>query len=157
MRFQFTPIAEEGGGMSENVRNINASIESVWSVLANGETYDQWVVGAEAIRSVEDGWPAVGSKLHHTVKAGPARTKDDTEVLEVEPRKRLKLRGRARPYGIAEITLDLRSLGSTTDVAIHERVVSGPGALLPNALQDLALKGRNARTLKNLADLAEHR
>jgi uncharacterized protein YndB with AHSA1/START domain len=143
--------------MSKNVRNINAPIENVWSVLANGKSYDQWVVGADTIRSVEQHWPAVGSKLHHTVKAGPVKTKDNTEVIEVEPRKRLKLRGRARPYGIAEITLDLRSLGSTTDVTITERVIAGPGAFIPRPLQDLALKPRNTKTLKNLADLAEHR
>jgi uncharacterized protein YndB with AHSA1/START domain len=143
--------------MSENMRNINASVDAVWQVLANGETYDEWVVGADRIRSVESGWPAVGTKLHHTVKAGPAMSKDDTVVLESEPLRHLKLRGRARPYGVAEITVDLRAIGSTTDVSIKERVVSGPGALMPNALQDVALKARNAKTLKNLAGLAERR
>lgn len=143
--------------MSENVRNINATIDNVWSILATGKTYDQWVVGADTIRAVEDGWPKVGSKLHHTVKAGPVKSNDETEVLESEPRKHLKLRGRARPYGVAEITLDLREIGSTTDVTIKERVVSGPGSLMPNIIQDLALKARNTKTLSNLADLAEHR
>jgi hypothetical protein len=114
--------------MSNNVRNINAPIDSVWSVVANDETYDQWVVG-----------------------------KQNTRVLESTPGERLKLRGNARPYGVAEIVVELRPLGTTTDVRIEERVVSGPGALVPSALQNLALKSRHIKTLKNLAELTEHR
>ena len=55
--------------MSENTTVINASIDDVWSVLSDGWLYPLWVVGASRMRDVDPDWPAVGSRIHHSVGA----------------------------------------------------------------------------------------
>ncbi len=57
--------------MSTNTRVMHATPEQVWSVLEDGWLYPLWVVGASRMREVEDGWPAAGSKLHHSVGSWP--------------------------------------------------------------------------------------
>ena len=74
-------------------RLVKTTPQRVWDVLADGWLYPLWVVGASRMRDVDDAWPAVGSKLHHSVGAWPALLDDDTEVTESEPLKR------ARPPG----------------------------------------------------------
>jgi hypothetical protein len=143
--------------MSNNTTTVKASIQTVWQILADGWSYEKWVVGAESIRDVDKSWPQNNSKLYHRVSAGPAKSSDSTKVINCIPQKHLELEGRARPYGVARIIFDLRERGNETEISVSERVVKGPGALLPNTLQDLALKPRNARTLDKLSKLAESR
>lgn len=57
--------------MSENTTVINASTDDVWSVLSDGWLYPLWVVGASRMRDVDEDWPAVGSRIHHSVGVWP--------------------------------------------------------------------------------------
>ncbi len=57
--------------MSTTSRPVSATPEQVWSVLADGWLYALFVVGAARMRDVDEGWPAVGTKLHHSVGSGP--------------------------------------------------------------------------------------
>ena len=82
-------------------RVVNAEPADVWAVLADGWLYALWVVGAARMREVDDSWPAVGARLHHSVGTWPMLVDDTTSVLEVEPGRRLKLRARAWPAGEA--------------------------------------------------------
>jgi hypothetical protein len=50
-------------------RTVHASPAEIWDVLADGWLYPVWVVGASRMREVEDGWPAEGSRLHHSLGA----------------------------------------------------------------------------------------
>ncbi len=50
----------------------------------DGWIYPVWVVGASRMRDVEDGWPAPGTKLHHSFGIWPLVIDDTTEVLELE-------------------------------------------------------------------------
>ncbi|MEJ7716113.1 MAG: SRPBCC family protein [Thermoleophilaceae bacterium] len=79
--------------------------EAIWEVLADPASYGYWVVGSKAIRDAEPGWPAQGSKFHHTVGAGPLKVADHTEAVEVEPPRLLKLRAKGRPAGTATVTM----------------------------------------------------
>ncbi len=42
-------------------RRVDAPAEAVWSVLADGWSYANWVVGAARVRDVDPGWPAQGA------------------------------------------------------------------------------------------------
>lgn len=143
--------------MSVNSRVVKATPDQVWHVLSDGWLYPLWVVGASRMREVDDHWPAVGARLHHSVGAWPLLLDDTTEVMEVVPGSRLTLRARAWPAGAAEVVLRLEALGVETEIVIEENVVSGPGALLPGVVEDPLLGWRNVETLRRLALLVEGR
>jgi uncharacterized protein YndB with AHSA1/START domain len=143
--------------MSVNERVFNASPEAVWDVLSDGWLYPLWVVGATRMREVDDTWPQVGSKLHHSVGVWPAVIDDYTEVLEVEPLRRLALRARGWPMGEAKVVLELEELGSTTNVRIVEDATAGPGQLVPAPVRHSMIKVRNVEALARLAHLVEGR
>ena len=146
-----------GSGMSRNVRTLNVPPSVVWKVLADGWLYPIWVVGASRMREVEDHWPAVGAKLHHSVGIWPALINDNTEVLEALPDHLLKLRTRAWPAGEAEVVIGLSAQGAGTEVTLDEDAVAGPGLLIPSPARAALLKWRNTETLRRLCFVAENR
>ena len=88
--------------MSTTTRSVSATPEQVWEVLADGWLYPLFVVGASRMRDVDESWPAVGARLHHSVGTWPLLIDDTTEVLEVEEGQPVLLLGprlarRARP------------------------------------------------------------
>jgi hypothetical protein len=143
--------------MSSTRRIIEQDVDTVWSVLADGWLYPLFVVGASRMREVDDGWPSVGTRLHHSVGTWPLLVDDTTEVLECEPRRLLRLRARAWPSGEAEVVFRLQPRGATTEVEIQEDVVSGPAGLIPPQVRHPLLDWRNRETLRRLALLAERR
>lgn len=143
--------------MSTNARTIRTTPERVWNILADGWSYPLWVVGASRVRDVDHSWPAVDAKIHHSVGVWPALFNDSTHVLEVDPGRQIRLRAKAWPWGEAEVVIELRPDGAHTAIAIHEKLVSGPGALVPEPFTGLGLTWRNAETLRRLAYIAENR
>jgi uncharacterized protein YndB with AHSA1/START domain len=143
--------------VSTTTRLLHASPAQVWEVLADGWLYPLWVVGATRMRDVDDSWPAVGSRLHHSVGTWPLMLDDETEVEECRPESLLVLRAHAWPAGRADVTLRLQPVGTETEVVMEEHVASGPGALVPRPLQDPLLHRRNTEALRRLAFLAERR
>jgi uncharacterized protein YndB with AHSA1/START domain len=137
--------------------SVNAPAAAVWRILADGWLYPLWVVGATRMREVEDEWPAVGAKLHHSVGVWPLTVDDDTEVLAAEPGRRLTLRAGAWPGGEAEVTLEIDDRGTSCVVSIDEDLVAGPGKLVPRPARSVVLRVRNRETLRRLAWLAERR
>src|SRR5215203_3451914 len=85
--------------MSRNVRTVTVPPSEVWAVLSDGWLYPVWVVGAARMREVDDHWPAVGARLHHSVGLWPLLIDDNTEVLESERDRLLRLRTRGRGRG----------------------------------------------------------
>lgn len=129
--------------------------EEVFAVLADGWLYGLWVVGATHIRNVDDSWPEVGTRIHHSVGGWPLSRSDITEVLAVRAPHHLELEARLWPVGAARIRLDLTEVGAgLTEVRMTERVTAGPVRLLPDVLQDLAISPRNNESLRRLAALA---
>lgn len=138
-------------------RIVNTTPQRVWDVLADGWLYPLWVVGASRMRDVDDDWPSVGSRLHHSVGVWPALVDDQTRVTECAPLQLLGLRAKAWPVGEAAVTLHLEVQGANTRVVIEEDAVSGPGTLVPKPLRAPGLRWRNIETLRRLAFIAERR
>jgi hypothetical protein len=110
------------------------------------------------VRAVDDGWPAPGTAFHHSVGAGPAKLDDATTVVELDPPRRLVLRGRARPLGTMAIALDVRRAEHGTEITITERPAAGPPRWLrgPYAwAMDVLIHLRNVESLRRLRRLAE--
>jgi hypothetical protein len=143
--------------MSHNSREIETVPGDVWDVLADGWLYPLWVVGATRMRDVDDAWPAVGSKLHHSAGVWPLVINDNTEVLECSAGTSLRLRARGWPLGEAEVLIRLTATGAHTRVDLDEDVVSGPGRLIPEPAKGMIIGWRNSETLRRLAFLAEGR
>ena len=143
--------------MSTTSRPVRATPEQVWSVLADGWLYPLFVVGAARMRDVDETWPAVGARLHHSVGSWPLMLDDTTEVLEVEEGKRILLLARGWPAGEAHVEITLEARGTDTVVTMVEQATAGPGALLPKVLQDPQLHVRNIEALRRLAYVVEGR
>lgn len=132
--------------------------EEVFDVLSDGWSYGLWVVGASHIRDVERGWPAVGSRIHHGVGPWPLTLRDHTEVVDLDAPRRLELRARSWPLGVARVRLDLRPDGNGgTEIRMAECAAEGPGRVLPGRVQYLMLAPRNRESLRRLADIAVNR
>src|SRR5687767_9093006 len=143
--------------MAEVVELVDAAVERVFGVLANGWTYAGWVVGASHIRDVDAAWPEPGARIHHSVGPWPLVVSDSTAVVSVVPQRELELDARLWPFGAARVRFDLTPLGAVTRVRMTERVCSGPVSLLPHFVQDALLLPRNRETLRRLGDLARGR
>jgi uncharacterized protein YndB with AHSA1/START domain len=141
--------------MATNSRRMNAARGRVWARLADGDCYTHWVVGTTAIRDVDAHWPAVGSRLHYTVGRGPLRHEGHTEVLDVEPGRRLELEAHAWPLGTARIELRLDDDRGGTQVVLVEHPARGPVTKLYHPALDLLLKFRNVEALRRLERLSQ--
>src|SRR3954469_5284493 len=143
--------------MARNERLIPASPERVFAVLSDPDAYSDWVVGSDAIRDADETWPEVGSRFHHRVAVGPLKGDDHTEVLDMEPARRLTLHAKARPLGTAKVELDLERRGGGTLVTM----VEDPGDLLTrllfNPLTHYLVRRRNDESLRRLEALATAR
>ena len=143
--------------MSTTNRPVAATPEQVWEVLSDGWLYPLFVVGASRMRAVDDTWPAVGSRLHHSVGSWPLLIDDTTEVLELEEGRRLLLLARGWPAGQAHVEIALQGSGDSTLVTITEVASAGPALLVPKPLRDAQLHLRNVEALRRLALLVEGR
>lgn len=138
----------------ETHQMIEARRDDVFNVLANPETYPDWLVGAQRIRSVDDAFPKVGAKFEHSVGTAEAATVDDrTEVIEAHGHRKLVLAVHAGPFH-GEVEFDLRKRGEdTTEVIMRERPI-GPGMLLTPLLRP-ALALRNQKSMRQLAQVVK--
>ena len=142
--------------MALNDIRVDQPPEAVFELLMDPPCYPEWVVGARKIRAVDDDWPAVGSRFHHSVALGPLSLKDSTLIEELEPDRRLVLRTRARPLGVARVEIWLQPENGGTRVTMEENPVSGPLEKGFNRLFDATLlRGRNQESLRRLKRLAE--
>jgi NAD(P)-dependent dehydrogenase (short-subunit alcohol dehydrogenase family)/uncharacterized protein YndB with AHSA1/START domain len=138
--------------------HIEATRKEVFAVLSEADNYPEWVVGAADIVESDDGFPAPGSSFQHKVGVGPLKLSDRTEVIAVDPPRRIELKAKARPFGTAHIVIELEERAGGTTVSLRE----GPGDRLSelvagNALGDAALRVRNAEALSRLKRLVEKR
>lgn len=143
--------------MSRTTRVMDCSPEDVFAVLEDGWSYGMWVVGAARIRDVDEAWPQVGSRIHHSVGAWPLLISDNTEVEKVDKPHMLQLRVKAWPTGEGRVAITMQPAGDgRTEVVIEEQAVNGPATLIPKPAQDFMLHHRNVEALRRLGYLAEH-
>src|SRR5204863_9851650 len=71
---------------------VPAAPNAVFAVLADPETYPDWLSGAQRIRRVDGQFPAPGSEFHHEVGPSDEVTiADHTKVVAVDPPNQLAL------------------------------------------------------------------
>jgi uncharacterized protein YndB with AHSA1/START domain len=137
-------------------RDIAATRERVWEVLANGWTYSGWVVGNSRIRAVDSNWPAPGTRILHSIGTWPAVINDETVVHSCVPGEELVLLAKVRPAATARITLRLNDLpGGQCRVAMTEVAASRPLSWVPDSVQLLGVAPRNRECTWRLAMIAE--
>lgn len=129
---------------------IERSVEQVWSVLADGWSYSDWVVGTQQIYEVDEKWPAAGSSLRYAIGIGRLSVDDTTTVRIMEPQQRLELEARAGRAGSARISVTVLPWAEHAVVIIDEHPLRGPGARWHSLLVDGALRFRNKQMLRNL-------
>jgi uncharacterized protein YndB with AHSA1/START domain len=143
--------------MARNVAHFSVPPDRVFAVLSDPQAYAHWVVGSKEIRDADPGFPAPGTRLHHSVGFGPITLKDNTTVLESAPPHRLVLRAKARPLGTARVVMDIQPEGAGSRVTMIEDAGDPLTRLVFNPLTHLLVRGRNTESLRRLQDLAEQR
>ncbi|MDQ1443540.1 MAG: hypothetical protein QOI20_4 [Acidimicrobiaceae bacterium] len=142
--------------MATNCLTIHVPPDVVFAVLADGRSYEHWLVGCKRIRGVDEGWPKPGTRIHHRVGAGPFTLDDTTKVVESERPARLVLEARARPIGVARVDFTLEAEGEQDClITMQEHPVRGPAKSLHNPLFEAMISARNQKSLKQLRDYAE--
>ncbi|WP_205873403.1 SRPBCC family protein [Mycobacterium camsae] len=137
------------------IRDVSASRQAVWDVIADGWTYTQWVVGNSRTRAVDTNWPQPGSAIKHSVGVWPLVIDDKTEVESCTPGAELVLKARVGLFGAARITLRLSDNPDGCRIEMSEVPVTGPASLLPDRLALAAVYPRNRECLWRLGALAE--
>ena len=143
--------------MATNRRYMPVAPEAVWDVLADPAGYEYWVVGSKAIRDAEPGFPAPGTKFHHTIGFGPLTLRDHTEVLEAARPSLLRLRAKGRPVGTATVVMRMTPENGGTVVEMVETPDGAYSILAVNPLLHVMTRMRNAESLMRLEDLALRR
>jgi uncharacterized protein YndB with AHSA1/START domain len=155
-----TAAGEPGAGAPGSTELIEASPDAVFAVLTDPATYPDWLVGAQHIRSVDDDWPAVGSKFHHAIGVGPAAVPGSTSVRRCSPDEELVLAAGMGPLGEAAVRFVLTATADGTLVRFTELPVKGPARLawrVARPFVSAALWGRNAVSLASLARVVRDR
>jgi uncharacterized protein YndB with AHSA1/START domain len=147
----------EAVGAPETSIDVSVDPAAVWAVLGDGWLYPLWVVGATHMRDVDDAWPAVGARLHHSVGPWPLQLSDATVVLASEPGRRLVLEARAWPAGTARVEITIESAPAGSRIRLAEEAASGIGWFVPSLVQAPFVLTRNREALARLADIAERR
>ena len=131
--------------MSENKRVVRASSADVFAVLGDGWSYAGWVVGAARIRSVDRGFPAVRTSVHHSVGVWPLLVNDVTTVEDFEPDRRLVIKVRVWPAGAGRVEFVTTTRPDGCLLVMREEAVEGPASLLPSATVDRSCTGATPR------------
>lgn len=135
--------------------HIDVPPQRVFDVLATPATYADWVVGSDIIRGQDPNWPERGSRFYHRVGWGPFKVKDHTEVVDVDPPRRLVIHARGRPLGTALVAFQLEPRDGGTYVTMTETAGDPLSKLSINPLTDPLVKQRNDVTLRRLKRIAE--
>ncbi len=138
--------------------SIDADRETVFAHLSDPTTYPEWLSGAQAIREIDDDWPAAGSSFAHRVGIGPIQVRDRTTVMAVDPPHELELHAAIGPIGSANVRF--RLLGSDpTEVVFEETPATGTLRLASLTVGRLLVRtsiwGRNRVSLEHLKRLVE--
>lgn len=137
---------------------VDTERRDVFDVLRDGWLYSYWLRGARRIRSVDENWPDVGSKLWHALGGfGLTMIRDSTTVRAVDDDSMIELGARARPLGAFCVRIRLAAIEGGTLVTMEERPVEGEVERRHNPLVSLLLHHRNRSSLRRLRRLARGR
>jgi hypothetical protein len=122
-------------------------------VLADANSYADWVYGAQDVRTADREWPVEGATLEHASGLPGLTVVDETVVLESEPPHRLVLQAKIGPLGAFRIELELSPEGAGTHVTMTEEPVAGL-ARVGGPLTEAGLLARNLLSLRKLRELS---
>jgi len=118
--------------MSNSVEvEIGVEPSRVFAVLADGWSYPNWVIGVTHVRNVDANWPAIGSRLHHTLGMWPLTGENYAEVIEIEAGRKLVLRIHLGKLGRAHTELTVRPAPGGSAVTLTEHGDEGFAKLVP--------------------------
>lgn len=136
--------------MARNSISISATPEDVFDVLDDAHAYARWVVGTRRVRSVDAGWPAVGSQFHHAIGTALSELHDSSQILERDRPRRIVLEVRFRPTGVASVAIEVTPDGAGSVLTLDEEPIAGPATWLPRLVVEPILSVRNALSLQRL-------
>ena len=136
-------------------RDVAATRQEVWDVMADGWTYSQWVVGNSRMRAVDRRWPEPGTEIRHSIGVWPAVISDGTVAEKCVPLEELVLLAKMGPFGAARVTIRLSDLADGCRVEMDEVIIEGPVSAVPARLQLVYMLPRNRECLWRLGALAE--
>jgi uncharacterized protein YndB with AHSA1/START domain len=132
--------------------------EDVFAILADPDSYGEFVVGSRHIRDADPSWPAPGATFHHSLGVGVTMIRDHTTVVEAERPTRLLLNTAMGPLGVNRTEFRLQPDGAGTRIEFtevpHEGLVATP-VLAPLVTGSIWL--RNQETLRRLKRLTRRR
>lgn len=135
---------------------FDCSVERVFDALVDPESYPSWLVGAQAIRSVDPEWPAPGSSFRHVIGVPPLLVPGSSTVRVLTPPTELVLAAGMGLLGEATVRFRLREdAAGRTWVRVDERFVAGPAGWSWRWARPLLrplVWGRNAVSLESLRD-----
>ncbi len=133
---------------------LAATVSEVWEALVDARTYPHWLIGAQRIRRVDDGWPAPGTAFHHEVGlGGPLTIADRTRCVSLDPQRCLELDVRAGPLIHATVTFRLVPMAGGTEVSLEEHPIGVHRVLAPVLAPLVA--ARNKGSLEKLGRVLE--
>lgn len=142
--------------MTTTRRTMQATVDQVNAVLADGECYAYWVVLTRQVKRVDGHWPGPGTKLDHSFGLGPFHVHGDTEVLEVCPGQ-LVLKAKAYGVGAARVSVSLEPSGGQTTATLDEDIIEPACLTWLNPLVAPLVRLRNIESLRRLEALATQR
>ncbi|MFI2646003.1 SRPBCC family protein [Streptomyces sp. NPDC018610] len=141
--------------MAVRHRLIRTSPEVVWTLLADGTRYAEWVVGTAASRPVRGQWPHVNSAIEYQVRLGPLRLTNLTVVRNCEEGSLLELEAQAGFLGTARIAIEVRPWGEHCLVIVDEHPLQGAGGAVHNMGVETLIQLRHRAMLARLAKVCE--
>lgn len=141
--------------MAVRHRLIRTAPENVWTVLADGTKYADWVVGTSSSTPVRGDWPALDSAIEYEVRLGPMTFQNETVVRRCVEGTVLELEAHAGPLGTARIAIELRSWGKHTLVIVDEHPLQGAGGTVHNMAVEAVIQLRHRAMLARLAKVCE--
>jgi uncharacterized protein YndB with AHSA1/START domain len=141
--------------MATTETDLTVAPQRVFEVLSDPASYGDWVVGSDTIRDSDPHWPTVGSRFYHRVGVGPVKVNDHTEVIEMDPARKLVLHARARPLGTARVSMEWVAQGNGTHVTMTETAGDPLSRLAINPLTDWLVDLRNRKALRRFKRIAE--
>ena len=136
-------------------RDVAASRQQVWDVLADGWAYSQWVVGNSRTRAVDSHWPEPGAAIRHSVGIWPLVINDQTVVESCTPPHELVLHAGLGRLGAARIIVRLKEIPNGCRVEMIEVPVEGLIGHIPDRAALVGVAPRNRECLWRLAAMAE--
>jgi hypothetical protein len=97
----------------------------------------------------------VGTAFDHRVGIWPFTLADNSEVVQCEPARLLKLLVKTRPFSRAYVTLKLTASNDGTRLSMDELAADTRSRLLFNSLTDPLVHLRNNVSLRRLKALSE--